>query len=179
MVKEAIGRLGHLDLLVNNAGTPATRHGHPTDRAGHGHRRNLACDHRQTNLLSVFCCTRRRRQALKESRRGDGQHGFDRRDGPRWEQPRLRGGESRRDNLTKNLARALAPEVRVNAVAPGSVDSAWMVEWTNEERKQHDRAVASEARCKPEDIAEVIVFLGFGASMVTGQTITVDGGLTL
>jgi 3-oxoacyl-[acyl-carrier protein] reductase len=34
-------------------------------------------------------------------------------------------------------------------------------------------------RCTPADLAEVIVFLGFGASMVTGQTVTVDGGLTL
>ena len=33
--------------------------------------------------------------------------------------------------------------------------------------------------CQPEDLAEVILFLGFGAAMVTGQTITVDGGLTL
>ncbi len=33
--------------------------------------------------------------------------------------------------------------------------------------------------CLPEDIAEVIIFLGFGATMVTGQTVTVDGGLTL
>ena len=33
--------------------------------------------------------------------------------------------------------------------------------------------------CKPGDIAEVILFLLAGASMVTGQTIIVDGGLTL
>jgi len=38
---------------------------------------------------------------------------------------------------------------------------------------------ALKRRCEPEDLAEVIVFLGFGASMVTGQTIVVDGGLTL
>ena len=38
---------------------------------------------------------------------------------------------------------------------------------------------ALKRRCTPEDLAEVIVFLGFGAAMVTGQTITVDGGLTL
>ena len=37
----------------------------------------------------------------------------------------------------------------------------------------------SEHAVAPEDLAEVIVFLGFGASMVTGQTIVVDGGLTL
>ena len=34
-------------------------------------------------------------------------------------------------------------------------------------------------RCLPEDLAEVMLFLLAGAAMVTGQTITVDGGLTL
>jgi hypothetical protein len=38
----------------------------------------------------------------------------------------------------------------------------------------------TEARCcTPDDIAEVVVFLGFGSAMVIGQTIVVDGGLTL
>jgi 3-oxoacyl-[acyl-carrier protein] reductase len=82
-------------------------------------------------------------------------------------------------NLTQNLARALAPEVRVNAIAPGAVDSPWMVEWTNEERQLSIERALLKRRCQPEDLAEVILFLGFGAAMVTGQTITVDGGLTL
>ena len=82
-------------------------------------------------------------------------------------------------SLTQNLARALAPEVRVNAIAPGAVDSSWMVEWTNEERQQSIERALLKRRCQPEDLAEVVVFLGFGAAMVTGQTITVDGGLTL
>ena len=82
-------------------------------------------------------------------------------------------------SLTQNLARALGPEVRVNAIAPGAVDSPWMVEWSEEERRNTiDRAVLKR-RCTPEDLAEVILFLGFGAAMVTGQTIVVDGGLTL
>ena len=42
-----------------------------------------------------------------------------------------------------------------------------------------DRAALLKRRCQPEDLAEVVLFLGFGAAMVTGQTITVDGGLTL
>jgi 3-oxoacyl-[acyl-carrier protein] reductase len=54
-----------------------------------------------------------------------------------------------------------------------------MVEWTNEERQQSIERALMKRRCAPEDLAEVIVFLGFGAAMVTGQTITVDGGLTL
>ncbi len=82
-------------------------------------------------------------------------------------------------SLTQNLARALAPEVRVNAVAPGAVDSTWMVEWTEEQRRASIDNALLKRRCRPEDIAEVIVFLGFGAAMVTGQTIVVDGGLTL
>ena len=54
-----------------------------------------------------------------------------------------------------------------------------MVEWTNAERQQSIERAVLKRRCQPEDLAEVILFLGFGAAMVTGQTITVDGGLTL
>ena len=45
--------------------------------------------------------------------------------------------------------------------------------------KQSIERALLKRRCQPEDLAEVIVFLGFGAAMVTGQTIVVDGGLTL
>ena len=47
------------------------------------------------------------------------------------------------------------------------------------QRQQSIERALLKRRCQPEDLAEVIVFLGFGAAMVTGQTITVDGGLTL
>ena len=82
-------------------------------------------------------------------------------------------------NMTRALARGLGPEVRVNAVAPGAVDSAWQIQWTDEARRQTVDKAALKRRCTPDDLAEVIVFLGFGAAMVTGQTVVVDGGLTL
>jgi 3-oxoacyl-[acyl-carrier protein] reductase len=69
--------------------------------------------------------------------------------------------------------------VRVNAVAPGAVDSAWQIEWGETRRRQSIERAALKRRCTPEDIAEAILFLGFGAAMVTGQTLVVDGGLTL
>jgi 3-oxoacyl-[acyl-carrier protein] reductase len=69
--------------------------------------------------------------------------------------------------------------VRVNAVAPGAVDSTWQIEWTDDQRRGSIDQAALKRRCTPEDIAEVIVFLGCGAAMVTGQTLIVDGGLTL
>jgi 3-oxoacyl-[acyl-carrier protein] reductase len=82
-------------------------------------------------------------------------------------------------NMTRALARGLAPEVRVNAIAPGAVNSSWQIEWGEERRQQSINHAALKRRCEPEDLAEVILFLGFGATMVTGQTVVVDGGLTL
>jgi 3-oxoacyl-[acyl-carrier protein] reductase len=82
-------------------------------------------------------------------------------------------------SLTKNLARALGPKVRVNAIAPGAVDSAWMVEWTEEQRTASIEKALLKRRCTTEDLARTIVFLGFDAPMITGQTIVVDGGMSL
>ncbi len=67
----------------------------------------------------------------------------------------------------------------MNAVAPGAVNSTWMVEWSNEQRVRSIEGAVLKRRCEPEDLAEVIVFLLAGAAMVTGQTVVVDGGLTL
>jgi 3-oxoacyl-[acyl-carrier protein] reductase len=178
MVLKAIADLGRLDLLVNNAGTPATRHRiAPSDL-------DLITEELWTtllevNLLGVFRCAKAAAPALKAaggaivntaSIAGLGRAGSS-----------LAYGATKAGvvSLTQNLARALAPEVRVNAIAPGAVDSSWMVEWTNDERQQSIERALLKRRCQPEDLAEVIAFLGFGAAMVTGQTIIVDGGLTL
>jgi 3-oxoacyl-[acyl-carrier protein] reductase len=178
MVLKAVGELGRLDLLVNNAGTPGTRHRIAPPQL------DLITEELWTtllevNLLGVFRCAKAAAPALKAaggaivntaSIAGLGRAGSS-----------LAYGATKAGvvSLTQNLARALAPEVRVNAIAPGAVDSAWMVEWSNEERQQSIERALLKRRCQPEDLAEVIVFLGFGAAMVTGQTVTVDGGLTL
>lgn len=178
MVMAAIDRLGRLDLLVNNAGTPGTnRRIAPAelDFITEDFWQRLL----QVNLLGVFRCTKAAAPALKSvkgavvntaSIAGLG------RAGSSLTYSATKAGVV---SLTQNLARALAPEVRVNAIAPGAVDSAWAVEWTDEERHQSIERALLKRRCQPEDLAEVILFLGFGAAMVTGQTIVVDGGLTL
>jgi len=81
-------------------------------------------------------------------------------------------------NLTKNLARALAPQARVNAVAPGFVDT----EWTRSMAGPRARNPRSSARCSSEPARRTtsptaIVFLCADTSMVTAQTLVVDGGL--
>ena len=82
-------------------------------------------------------------------------------------------------NLTKNLARALAPQVRVNAVAPGFVDSDWTRQWPAERKQASIGRTLLKRACTPVDIANAIVFLCADASMVTAQTLVVDGGYSL
>jgi pteridine reductase len=74
--------------------------------------------------------------------------------------------------LTRVLARALAPEVRVCGVAPGPV----AVEPEQEERRAAETALGRTG--SPDDVAAAILYLA-GASFVTGTTIVVDGGRLL
>ena len=79
-------------------------------------------------------------------------------------------------NLTRSLARALAPDVRVNAVAPGLVATPWTEPWSEERKASTVGRTMLGRMARPEDIAETIFFLGAGAAYITGETITVDGG---
>ncbi|HLN48907.1 MAG TPA: SDR family oxidoreductase [Steroidobacteraceae bacterium] len=79
--------------------------------------------------------------------------------------------------LTRELARGLAPAVRVNGIAPGLVNSNW--ECSFGDIAAAARAVVPLARVgEPDDDAEVIVFLCAGA-YITGEVIPVTGGSRL
>ena len=82
-------------------------------------------------------------------------------------------------NLTQNLARALAPEARVNAVAPGFVDTEWTRPWPAPPKQAAIERSLLKRACTPADIAAAIVFLCADTSMVTAQTLVVDGGYSL
>jgi 3-oxoacyl-[acyl-carrier protein] reductase len=87
-------------------------------------------------------------------------------------------------NMTVTLARALAPEVRVNAVAPGFVDTPWHVARMGEERYQKARASVAEgtplrAVTAAADVADPVVWLLEQAGHVTGEALHVDAGLHL
>jgi len=82
--------------------------------------------------------------------------------------------------MTKSLARALAPEIRVNAVCPGPIDTRWMRGWrTADEIEEMVAAYPIPRAAQPEDIAETVCYLAAGTSLTTGQCLIVDGGRTM
>lgn len=178
MVARAISDLGRLDYLVNNAGTPATTEPIPMgelDRLDEGFWNSIL----STNLVGPFRCTRAAAAALREAKGAvvstASIAAFD------LPGSSLAYGASKAGlvNMTKNLARGLAPHVRVNAVAPGFVLSPWTSTWPPARVAELSEKALLKRACRPEDIAETIVFLLTQGRMITGQTIIVDGGITL
>lgn len=178
MVLEAIDRLGGLDILVNNAATPGTSK--PIDF------KDLDAMSEEfwnsivsTNLIGPFRCTRAAADALRAARgvvvntasiAGLNTQGSS-----------IAYGAAKAGliNMTRSLARALAPEIRVNAVAPGLVDSPWTATWPADFKASMVAKTPLGRMCMPADIAEGILFLAAGSPMVTGHTLVVDGGLSL
>ena len=80
--------------------------------------------------------------------------------------------------LTHSLALQLAPKIRVNAVAPGTIDTDIISSYTEEDRRKRERSIPLGRIGKPEEVARVIAFLiSEESSYVNGATIDVNGGL--
>ena len=176
MVRQAVSELGGLDHLVNNAGTPATTSPVPPsdlDAIGEDMWQKVL----SVNLVGPYRCTRAAAAALKESRGAivntcsvAGRTGV-------GSSTAYAASKAGLINLTQALAKALAPEVRVNAVAPGVVDSPWECRWSDEGDLDRIARVPLKRAGQPEDFAESILFLGC-AAYITGHTLVVDGGMT-
>jgi 3-oxoacyl-[acyl-carrier protein] reductase len=87
------------------------------------------------------------------------------------------------DNLTLTLARALAPQVRVNAVRPGFVETDWHVRGLGPERfdavrKTVAQVTALQSTLSPDDVAQTIVWM-LRQPKMTGQHVLVDAGRQL
>ena len=86
--------------------------------------------------------------------------------------------------MTLYFARAMAPEVRVNAVCPGLITSRWFVDGIGAEGYEKLKATyegnAPLGRaCTPEDVAEAVLWLVDGARTVTGELLLLDSGVHL
>ena len=178
----ALDKWGRIDILVNNAGT--TKFAAPTELDA------LSADdwHRiyGVNVVGPFQMMRACVAALK-------QHG----EGAVVNVSSIAGlagngssiayaaSKGALNTLTVSLARAFAPEIRVNAVCPGFVATPWFAGRFGAEKAE--RAAARQAEDNPlkhvaqaEDIAESILFLaGPAARHITGEMMVIDDGMHL
>ena len=180
MVAAAVEALGRVDILVNNAATtrfvPAPELDALTDDDWF---RILG-----VNLLGPFHCARAVKDAMLA-------HGGGQIVNVTSVAAYLGKGSSipyaaskaALNNLTLALARTLAPQIRVNAVAPGFISGRWLKQGYGESYEAIKRSVEKKNPlrkiCEPQDVADAIVSLVTGSKLVTGQVLVCDGGMLL
>lgn len=86
--------------------------------------------------------------------------------------------------MTLHLARALAPEVRVNAVCPGLITTRWFTQGIGAQgyealKAAYERATPLHRACSAEDVAEAVIWLLDAARTVTGELVLLDSGMHL
>ena len=177
MVQQAVDAFGGLHVLVNNAAT--TKFVNFADLEGLNEEdwdRILA-----VNLKGPFFCSRAAAGPMKEAGQGAivniASVAGIRSVGSSIAYAASKAGLI---NLTVALARVLAPEVRVNCVAPGFIDTRWLRAGLGDFYERAKESTASQTPlgrvATPEDIAQSVLGLIEAADFVTGQTLVVDGG---
>jgi 3-oxoacyl-[acyl-carrier protein] reductase len=174
MVRSAAERFGGVELLVNNAGV--TRH-FPMDdlESASGDVWDGLFD---VNVKGMFYCARAVAPLMKSSGGGAivnlgsiaGLTGL-------GSSLPYAVSKAAVHGLTRSLARALSPGIRVNCVVPGAVETRW---WAGREEQMRRLApnLLLQRISTPEDIARMIA-AALEQEAMTGQIITVDGGQTL
>jgi pteridine reductase len=169
MIEQTLSTFGRLDALVNNASsffqTPVGEISPETwdDLVG-------------TNLRAPLFLAQAAAPALKKTRGAIVNITDIHADRPLENFVAYSIAKSGLAGLTRSLARDLAPEVRVNAVAPGPI--LWPEDKTFDELSRQ-RIIAHtllRREGRPEDIASAVHYLIAEATYVTGETINVDGG---
>ena len=172
MVAAALGRWGHLDTLVNNAGTTAVIPHHDLEAASVDVWRRIF----EVNVFGTWTMTLAALPALRQATGSVVNVASLAGVRPTGSSIPYAASKAALNHMTVLLAKVVGPDVRVNAVAPGLIDTPWTADW-------HDvrQAVAQAAPLKrvgrPEDVAEVILALA-RSSYVTGQIVGIDGGLS-
>ena len=171
-------KLGGIDALVNNAGT--------TKVVPHDQLDGLSAEDFQRifalNVIAPFQMVRACREPLKERRGaivnvssvasvlGTGSS------------VAYAASKAALEAMALSLARSLAPEVRVNIVAPGHTNTPWHPTVRGPERaaeveKRYSAIAPLKQISQAEDVADAIVWLIEGGRNVTGEVIYVDGGM--
>jgi ketoreductase RED2 len=174
LVREALDRFGQLDTLVNNAGTTQViPHGNLEAATPDVFRRLFDVNVVGTWQLCVAAVPH-----LRESGAGcivnvSSLAGVR----PTGSSIPYAVSKAALNHLTRLLANVVGPQVRVNAVAPGLVDTPWTADWADVRAVVHSMAPLARS-AQPDDVAEVVLSL-IRSAYVTGEVWVVDGGLGL
>ena len=172
MFENALNKFGRVDILVNNAGVHTAQIDfNEIDEKQWDENLNV-------NLKGAWYCARKCATIMQEQRSGSiinvssitNLMGY----GLNLPYASAKAGQV---VLTKYLARVLAPFVRVNCIACGVVETRLSAKMTEERRKYLTDLILLKRFARPEEIANVMLFLASDeSSYITGQTIIVDGG---
>lgn len=178
LINEAIAAWGQLDVLVNNAGiSKVIPHG---DLAS----ANSTVWHElnEVNVVAPFHLVTLAESALRDAARcrragcvvNISSHAGIR---PKGASIPYAVSKAALNHMTRLLALSLGPDIRVNAVAPGLVDTPMTAEWTGAQELWRTRAPMRRA-ASPDDIAKAVVML-VESDYLTGEILLSDGGLNL
>jgi ketoreductase RED2 len=173
LVAATLERYGKLDVLVNNAGTTRVIPHHALDAVTDEDWQRIL----GVNVLGTWYVTRAAVPALKAQR------------GSVLNVTSVAGvraagssipyavSKAALNHLTRLLANVLGPEIRVNAVAPGLIDTPWTADWDAIRASVRERAPLQRSGT-PEDIARAALLLT-QSSYSTGEVLLADGGINL
>ncbi|AEA60556.1 putative Granaticin polyketide synthase ketoacyl reductase 2 [Burkholderia gladioli] len=178
LVREAIAAWGRLDVLVNNAGISRVIPHADLAAATPAIWQAL----HEVNVVAPFRLVSEAQAALREAAaRGRpgcvvnvSSHAGVR---PKGASIPYAASKAALNHVTRLLALSLAPEIRVNAVAPGLVDTPLTADWTRARQLWKERAPMRRA-ASPEDIAQAVAML-VASDYLTGEILLSDGGLNL
>lgn len=180
MAAAAEARFGRLDILVNNAGTTSFVPHRDLDALDAATWQKILA----VNLIGPFQCVRAAKELLERSGAGHvvnvssvaGLAGV-------GSSIPYCASKAALNNLTVTLARACAPKIRVNAVAPGFIDGSWLREGLGPAFEAVRRGFEARAPlgrvCQPEDVAAAILAFLTGSELVTGCVLPVEGGMLI
>jgi ketoreductase RED2 len=173
LVAEVIERFGRLDILVNNAGVTQMIPHSDLDAATVDVWREIF----EVNVFGTWQLTVAAMSALRESRGSIVNVSSVAGLRPTGSSIPYAASKAALNHMTVLLAKVVGPEVRVNAVAPGLIDTPWTQDWAA--ARSFVQGVAPLRRSgSPDEVADLIVALAL-SPYVTGQVVAVDGGFTI
>jgi NAD(P)-dependent dehydrogenase (short-subunit alcohol dehydrogenase family) len=173
LVASVLDEHGRLDVLVNNAGL-SIRIPHTDLKAATPALWRQMLD---VNLISPFVLVAEAEAALRQAKGSVVNIGTHAGARPKGSSIPYAASKAALHHVTKLLALALAPDIRVNAVAPGLVETPMTASWPDMLETWNTRAPMRRP-AKPEDIADLVAAL-IANDYVTGEVVIADGGLNL